>query len=362
MNTPAMKILYGVVGEGMGHAIRSSVVLEKLIGDGHEVHVVVSGHAHAFLSERFPQVSRIWGLSMAMSDNAVQNRSTLAKNIKGALSGFPQNIQQYLEIEADFKPDVVLSDFESWSWLFAKRHDLPLICIDNIQIINRCEHSAEIIGADRAEFKLTRSIVKAKCPGASHYLVTTFFRPPIRKPRTTLVAPILRPALLAATPRRGEHLLVYQSSTTSAALPGLLNQLPLPVIVYGVCPELTEPLEQDNLTYKPFSEQAFIEDLASCRAVVASSGFTLMSEALHLKKPYLATPIRKQFEQLLNSRYLAKMGLGSYATRLDLDTLQGFLSRLDEFDRELEVYPALDNQQLFGELDALLDQAAAGLL
>jgi len=33
----SMKILYGVVGEGMGHAIRSRVVLDHLLATGHEV-------------------------------------------------------------------------------------------------------------------------------------------------------------------------------------------------------------------------------------------------------------------------------------------------------------------------------------
>ena len=40
-----MRILYGVVGEGMGHAMRSRVVLEHLFGQGHEVEIMVSGRA-----------------------------------------------------------------------------------------------------------------------------------------------------------------------------------------------------------------------------------------------------------------------------------------------------------------------------
>ena len=40
-----MRILYGVVGEGMGHATRSAVVLSHLIARGHELRVVVSGRA-----------------------------------------------------------------------------------------------------------------------------------------------------------------------------------------------------------------------------------------------------------------------------------------------------------------------------
>jgi uncharacterized protein (TIGR00661 family) len=46
-----MRILYGVVGEGMGHAMRSRVVLDELI-KRHEVHVVVSGRAYDYLRTR----------------------------------------------------------------------------------------------------------------------------------------------------------------------------------------------------------------------------------------------------------------------------------------------------------------------
>ncbi len=48
-----MRILYGVVGEGMGHATRSRVVLEHLLARGHQIKVVVSGRAHGFLKSRF---------------------------------------------------------------------------------------------------------------------------------------------------------------------------------------------------------------------------------------------------------------------------------------------------------------------
>ena len=47
-----MRILYGVVGEGMGHATRSLVILGHLLEKEHEIKVVVSGRAHAFLADR----------------------------------------------------------------------------------------------------------------------------------------------------------------------------------------------------------------------------------------------------------------------------------------------------------------------
>ncbi len=354
-----MKILYGVVGEGMGHAIRSSVILEKLIADGHEVHVVVSGRAYDFLKARFPQVSQIWGLTMAYVDNELRNTLTFTKNLKGALRGWPANIKRYFEVEAEFQPDVVISDFETWTWMFAKRHRLPLFCLDNIQIINRCKHTPEVLG-DMKNFKIVRSVVTAKCPNADHYLITTFFYPPIRKKRTTLVPPILRDSILEAEPSQGEHLLVYQTSSNFLALPEVLKKVDRPVYIYGLRKDITEDIADGNLLFRPFSETQFIEDLATCAGVVASAGFTLLGEALHLGKPYLATPVRKQFEQILNANYLEHLGYGMSRLDLDLADIDEFITRIPEFTENLKGYTRQDNSHTFKQLDMLLESVAAG--
>ena len=67
-----MKILYGVVGEGMGHAMRSRVVLSHLVAAGHEVSVMVSGRAHAFLEKRFSGVHQIHGFHIIYEENRVR--------------------------------------------------------------------------------------------------------------------------------------------------------------------------------------------------------------------------------------------------------------------------------------------------
>lgn len=43
----------------------------------------------------------------------------------------------------------------------------------------------------------------------------------------------------------------------------------------------------------------FLQDLASAKAVMATAGFTLISESLQLGKPYLAMPMDGQYEQQL---------------------------------------------------------------
>jgi uncharacterized protein (TIGR00661 family) len=358
-----MRILYGVVGEGMGHAIRSKVVIDHLIRDeGHEVEVVVSGRAHEVLSDYFPQVHRIWGLSMTFEDSQFKVWRSLLDNLRDALdAGVPENIRQYFEITEDFRPECVISDFESWSYFFGKSRQLPVICIDNIQMVARCRHDPRFVEVHRKEYELQKNFVKGKTPRSDHYYIPTFFYPEVRKPRTTLVPPVLRPEILEARPSVGEHVLVYQTSTSSEDLPEVLAAVDVPLKVYGYRRDLDAPVEEGHITWCPFDEEGFVRDLASARAVIANGGFTLMGEAVHLRKPMLCIPLVSQFEQLLNAFYLEEQGFGMGMDQLDVPTIQTFLERVDDYAANLQRYEPRDNTVLLDLLDERLDRIAAGL-
>lgn len=345
-----MRILYGVVGEGMGHATRSSVILEHLTKE-HEVHVVVSGRARDYLAQRFENVHKIWGLTIQYEGNSVRKLGTLLENLKGAVKGFPANVRAYFELVDDFKPEVVVSDFESFSYLYATNHLLPVISVDNMQIINRAKHDEELLAGTEREFQLSKSIVKAKLPNCYHYLVATFFYPELRKDRTTLLPSILRPEILKAKSEPGEHLLVYQTSTTNTQLLDALKKSGLPCRVYGVRRGIEADEVDANLTFRPFSEAGFIDDLRSSRAVVAGGGYTLMSEAVYLHKPLLSLPVQGQFEQTLNALYLQKLGYGHHAHALNTETLEAFLAEVPRCAEALQSYSQDGNALMLAALD-----------
>lgn len=353
-----VRILYGVVGEGMGHATRSRVVLEELIREN-EVHIVVSGRARDYLARQFANVHRIWGLTINYGGNRVRNVRTVLQNLRGAIAGWPGNVRAYFEVLSQFRPDVVISDFESFSYLVGKALRLPVITLDNMQVINRCEHDPTLLAEHEPDFELTRSIVEAKLPGCFHYLITTFFYPQVRRERTTLIPPVLRPEILEARSEVGEHLLVYQTATTNRTLPEVLKRLGLPTRIYGLRRDLTEDVVDENLTYRPFSEARFIDDLRTARAVVAGGGFTLMSEAVYLHKPLLSVPVQGQFEQVLNARYLQQLNYGRYAPTLTALALEHFLGSLNSCEKSLESYEQTGNQATFAALHHQLARAAA---
>lgn len=358
-----MKILYGVVGEGMGHAMRSRVVLTHLVEQGHDIEIMASGRATDFLGKHFEGVNRIHGLHMIYEENRVRRGKTLWSNVLTGAAGVPQNIGAYFELIKELRPEVVISDFESWTYLFAKAHRLPILSIDNMQIINRCSHAPEILAGHEADFQITKAFVKGKLPFCDHYLITTFFRPPIRKPKTSLYPPILRPEILAARASRGDHLLIYQTAEGNEGLAEMLAGTGIECRIYGMRRNITEEQVEGTLRYRPFSETAFVDDLASARAVIAGGGFTLMGEAVYLRKPMLAVPLGRQFEQLLNARYLEAEGFGVCAETLaDPAVIRSFVDRLPAFEESLAGYHQDGNKLLFEGVDHLLDQAAAGLL
>ncbi|RYU77637.1 MJ1255/VC2487 family glycosyltransferase [Hymenobacter persicinus] len=350
-----MNILYGVPGEGLGHATRSKVVIGYLLSQGHNVCVVSSSRAYQVLAANFPgRVHEIRGFHLAYKNLTVSKSRTAALTLRTAPESLRVNFAKYRELLCDFTPELVISDFESFSYFFAKWRRLPVVSIDNMQIISRAALDVAVPRAERGNRTLAQQIVRAKLPRSRHYLITTFFPLPVTKSATTLVPPIIRPEILAAKPTRGGHVLVYQSATTQKDLVPLLQELPGQEFrVYG----FNKEENHGNVQLRAFSEQGFIDDLASARAVVTNGGFSLISEAVYLHKPICAIPIPAQFEQFLNAAEVEKLGYGRHFSAITADGLKAFLYDLSGFEKALSSYAQAGNEELFAHLDAVLSAA-----
>jgi uncharacterized protein (TIGR00661 family) len=355
-----MRILYGVVGEGMGHATRSKVVCEHLVARGHDVKIVVSGRAHSMLSKAFSDVVEIRGLTIRYVDNRVDRDGTLARNVLAAPSMLAKNVGAYFDTVAKFRPDAVFSDFDSFAYFFGKRHGLPVVSIDNQQIVSRCKIAKFAKTGVKLDYQLTKAFVRAKLPGCEHYLITTFFEPPIRRKcedDTTLVPPIVRKEILDAKKRAkvGEHVLVYQTSVSDMKLLDELQRLrDTKFIVYG----LRRSGQKGNTTLKEFSETGFVDDLATARAVVCNGGLSLIGEAVYLGKPIFSVPVRNQYEQVMNARYLEELGYGLGAERIEADVLRLFLDEAPKYASRVARHKQDGNRDLFDVVDHVLQRFA----
>lgn len=118
-------------------------------------------------------------------------------------------------------------------------------------------------------------------------------------------------------------------------------------IVYGY----NKKRRKGNLEFR--TRESFLQDLRDCKAVIGTAGFTLMSEAIYLNKPYFALPLKGQFEQVLNALFLRKAGFGDYSENLDNREVEKFLGNLREYRKKLQKYRP-DCDKLFKVLDRVL--------
>ena len=351
-----LKILYGVNGEGLGHATRSEVVIGSLLAR-HDVRVVASGAAFRFLRSRLPRVDEIFGPSFAMEDGEIRRWATVGHNLAGAPRALPATVRHWLGVVHHWRPDVVVTDFEPLAGLYARSAHVPLVCVDNIHMLDRCHHDEAIVGAEHPDLMLARAVTRAMVPTAGDYVIPTFFRPRLARGRTTLVAPILRPEVVAAAPIRGEHLLVYSSGST--ALLDALRTTGLPCRVYGMRDGPEAGTTDGRITFRPRSAGGFLEDLRTARAVISGGGFSLLSEAVFLGKPALAVPLDGQFEQLMNARYLQREGFGACARDIGPGTLAAFLDGLPGFEAQLGAYEQEGNAAALATIEQTVTAAAA---
>ena len=88
--------------------------------------------------------------------------------------------------------------------------------------------------------------------------------------------------------------------------------------------------------------------------MVCNGGLSLIGEALYLGKPIFSVPVRNQFEQVLNARYLEELGYGLGADSIDPQILRLFLRENDKYAARVAKHKQSGNDVLFDVVDSLV--------
>jgi uncharacterized protein (TIGR00661 family) len=324
-----MRIAYGVHGYGRGHATRALAVLDAL-AVRHEVKVFAGGDARDLLGTRFP-VTPVPCLGLAYKHGRRDTWLTLKSNLPKLLdlvrSG--PGVAAVAAAMRDFAPDVVICDAEPWTNAAAQRLGIPRIGFDHFGVLVHCEVALPL--GDWLESFIDRVAYRWLMRWPERVLVSSFFRARPRRPSVKLVGPLLGALVRRLQPSRGEHLLVYFNQGSSQLTPRMLDELAAlgnEVRLYG----LGREGRQGPLTFRPPLREGFLEDLASCRAVLSTAGNQLMGEAMAYAKPVLVVP-ESTVEQRLNAREIVRMGIGESLSAAELDraAISRFLARADAY-------------------------------
>ncbi len=343
------RILYGVHGTGHGHAVRALTIARHF--PEHEFLFLSHGTGAAILGREYP-VLECPNPETPIRGHRVAFGPTLYSNLRVRIH-FRRMIRQILAVMERFRPDACLSDYEYFLPRACRGLGQPCLSLDHQHIITCCDHA--VPWGQIPSYLVTGWAVRLLFSQASHYLVTSFFQPPLRQDsRAQVLPPLLRESVLARPPQEGEHVLAYQGYSTFKRFFPFLRAIPRPVYVYGLDTASTE----DNLIFKKHSEAGFLEDLASCKYVICGGGHSLISEALYYGKPVISFPIKNAFEQFLNSFYVERLGYGRYFTGLRPrpEIIPAIEAQLEQFRHQIQQGHFCGNPEIFALIDQFIRQ------
>lgn len=284
-------------------------MVRALRRQGHEVLVLAARKAFEVLHPKTENVEEIPGLLIVYQNNQVQTLATLRGNWP-VLRDKKKIVTKLVARLQEFQPDLAIVDFEPFLPLAAKALKLPWISLDHQHVI---PHMSPRVPVNKWLEQINCAFVIRQTHTGEHAnLVTSFYQPAKPHPENVhFLPPILREEVLRLRPENTGHVVVYQTSTSFTRLPELLKTLPFRFHIYA----FEKAGEDENLLYFPRKNEGFIEDVAKADWVFTNGGYTLMSEALYLKKPVFSVPVTGQFEQWLNGYYLEKDGFGKMCTK-----------------------------------------------
>jgi uncharacterized protein (TIGR00661 family) len=337
-----MKILYGVCGEGFGHGADASEVVRFLESKGHEVVIITYDQGYELLKNQF-KVVKVEGLHSIYEDGILNHKKTVVFNAKNFLKniGKRKKLKKFMKA---FNPDVCISDIEPIVPILSYFYKKPLISVSMVNTFGNFK--TPIPKGHLKHYLIARIVRRLITPKANHRIATSMLNSETPKKGFSLVSPVIRQEIKKLKPKEKNFVLVYLSKKSNHIL-SVLNKINENFVIYGYNLEM----KKDNLTFK--KRESFLEDLENCKAVISTAGFVLMSEAVYLKKPFFAFPLKGQFEQMFNALVLKENGFGEYSENPSIKEISKFLLNLKNYKRSLFTYK-IDSENFFRELEKIL--------
>jgi len=347
------KIVYAVAGEGFGHSSRSQLIGKRFLDAGHEVVFAGSMKSLEYLKEYFgDRVHPVFGLSFVHDEGKINHFKTVIHNVGGFFEKNRVNRKLFKEIYKPFKPDLVITDFEPFSAWWAWRHGVPFISIDHEHLLTH--YNVESKRKDWYPRFAAWVVTRFYYFGAFSYVVINFFKERVRSRNAVLAPPVLRSVIRQIRSSDGGHIVFY---VTNGKNPDKLVNVfsaftDRQFYIYG----FNKYEERGNCIFKERSTEGFLKDLASSRGVIATAGFSLISECLYFRKRMLLLPVSGQFEQITNAHYVEKLDLGMSVNELTRENVNQFLEMVDKPmpDNEQILWP--DNKKFFEKLQGVLNK------
>jgi len=335
------------MGNTYGHVSRSMALAARL--PEHEFYFVGGGRLPGLVEGKYP-CHEVPVLRTVHKKQSVDLVATF-RQICSRIVEIPKITRGITDLIEAWQPDLAICDREFFLPMAAKKKGLRCVTINHSHVLTCCRYP--VPPSQWVSWSLAMINDKILFDRTGENFIVSFYHPELKRKTDELFDPVLREPVLKVSRRKGEKILVYQTSPTFHALIDLLYQLKREVIVYGY---KQERVKDRNVQFKPFDSVEILQDLAECSYAVTNGGHNLISEALYLGKPVLCFPIAMLFEQFLNSHYIRAMGYGDYCTSKSptLDLFERFESNLERYQANVEARDFNGTGRLIERIRSLL--------
>jgi len=334
------KILYGICGEGLGHASRSRILINHL-KKKHDICIVCGGKAYPYMKNFFKNVNYVESPHFVYKGNEIRLFFTIFRLIFITILKTPYYYIKIRKIIKKFNPNILITDAEPISFYASYTKNIKRISIDNPQAI--LHQNYKINSGEYFSWLFLYITLKISFINSDKYIIYDFTDKKTDNSKVLYLKPLIQEGILKQKPKIGNHIFVYQTSISTKFITKILKKIDEKFIIYGYNKDFVD----GNLVYKQFNEDEFYHDISSAKAVLTNGGFTVISEALYLKKPIFSVPINNQFEQVINGQFVEQLGVGVTHTNLNEENLKDFLDNLESYKENLKSYdPGCQNQIL----------------
>lgn len=316
-------------------------MVEHLRGD-HQLVLFAPDQAYDFLAPRYPagtpnvEVRSIPGLRFSYSQGRLDFLGTIG-NVFSYMWRLRNLVRHLKKAIREEKPDLIISDFEPALPRAAKSSRVPFISLNHQHFLVACDLSS-LPWSLQSWAKMMAVAVKAHHYWQKQTIVSSFFNAPLRAGYENVVqiGPLLRPEVLQAKSTDGQHIVSYLRPATPGKVLEMLQGCGREVRVYG----LGSRKDEGNLRFFPLHEKKFVDDVASCHALMGAAGNQSLGEAIYLGKPIFALPEADHHEQMINAHFLRQMGTGDFAPLEDVsaDDFHEFLGATDQYRERLSKF------------------------
>jgi len=327
-----VKILYGVCGEGLGHASRSRILINHLKKKNHEIRIIAGGKAYKLLSKEFKNVEEIESAHFIYKNNEARLIKTVFYTIKRILFHTPKSFLKVKDIIEEYKPDIIITDADPIGNAVGFLKGIKRISIDNPHSVLYRKYKIE--SSEFFSWLLLMIALRITMTKPQKYIIYDFSDEQIKNKRVLFLKPLIQDGIIKQKPAYSDHIFVYQTVGSDRKLIETLKKFNEKFVVYGFNKESKE----ENIIFKKFNENEFYQDISQAKAIITNAGFTVISEALYLKKPIFCLPIKNQFEQMLNGKFIETLGAGISYIEYDENKLKQFFENIELYKKNLESY------------------------